>query len=102
MDSNWTGLSELKVFEMIEDLKYGMLSRFEIQIANLNIRLDQSIQLNEKLREQLHQTDQYGHYLMGKLEEVYAKVDSHDVFINTVKNVEFELLEEVKERKNGR
>jgi hypothetical protein len=102
VDSDESWLKELKVSEMIENLKYEMISRFEIQIVNLNVRLDQYIQLNENLKEQLRQTDQYGHYLMGKLEDIYAKVHTHDEFIKMVKNVEFELEEEVKERKNGR
>jgi hypothetical protein len=101
MDSNETGLSELKVAEMIEDLRYEMLSRFEIQIVNLNVRLDQSIQLNEKLKEELRESNRYAQYLMEKLEDIYAKVNSHDVFINTVKKVEFELVDEIKERRNN-
>jgi hypothetical protein len=102
MDLNDFTPTELMLYGMMEDLKYEMLSRFEIQIGNLSVRLEQSIQYNELIQEKLEQNIKYSEYLMERLEEVYVKVDSHDVFINTVKNVEFELLEEVKGRKNGR
>ena len=102
VDPNDFTPTELMVYEMIENLRQEMTGRFEVRILDVEVRLDKSIKYSNHLRDKLEQNIQYSEYLMSKLEESYVKVDSHDEFIKMVKNVEFELEEEIKERKNGR
>ena len=90
-------LTEEYLFSHLMRIKFEMEDRFNVQITDL-------ITHNHILKEEIKKIIKYTEYLSENLDAALMKVHTHEEFISTIKNVEFELIEEIKERReeNGR